>query len=191
MDFPPDTLHLIAIGRLSGEKGQAELLHALTRVPALASRPWILHLVGEGGMRGALEQQVKGMDLVDKVRFHGHCSNPYALLSRCHLLCLPSRYEGFPNVLLEAMACQVPIVSTAASASIESLLTERFGIPLAKPGDVASLADRLQWALENLVAYRERMPEMRSYIEQYHSLAPWLARMQQLFDEVIDRKRVK
>jgi len=101
---------LLGVGRLSAEKNFATLVGAFG---LLASRhpEWDLVILGEGLRRGALEAQVRDAGLQGRVFLPGRVGNPGEWYSHAALYGMSSDFEGFPNTLVEAMACGLPAVS--------------------------------------------------------------------------------
>jgi glycosyltransferase involved in cell wall biosynthesis len=102
---------LVACGRLHVQKDYPTLLRALVLIRAEIpdARLWIL---GEGPERRELERIVHQLGLTDAVDFMGFQSNPHAYIAQADVFVLSSCWEGFGNVLVEAMVCEVPVVST-------------------------------------------------------------------------------
>lgn len=100
------TLKLIAVGRLSHQKGYDLLCQALV----LLDINYHLDIYGTGPELAQLSEIVEGLGLSNNVSFMGYTDNPYEKIASSHLLLLSSRYEGFPNVVLEANYCGVPVV---------------------------------------------------------------------------------
>lgn len=101
---------LLAAGRLTAQKGYPYLLDALGIVRKHADvELWIL---GEGPDRGAIEAQIARLGLRDAVRLLGFQKAPQAFMRRASVFVLSSIYEGFGNVIVEALACGAPVVST-------------------------------------------------------------------------------
>jgi len=101
---------LIAVGRLEAQKDFGTLLEAFARVRA--GRTVRLIVLGEGSQRKMLETRVQALGVAADVLFPGWVDNPYAWMSRAALFVLSSEWEGLGNVLIEAMACGCPVVST-------------------------------------------------------------------------------
>ncbi len=116
-DGPPVVL---GVGRLTPQKDFATLLEAFRRVRG--QRPCRLVILGEGPMRSELDGRVRTLGLEDCVSLPGWVENPYAFMARASLFVFSSRYEGFGNVLVEALACGCPAVSTDCPAGPSEIL---------------------------------------------------------------------
>jgi glycosyltransferase involved in cell wall biosynthesis len=114
---------IVTIGRMSREKGHAELIEALHVLPA-TRQPWKLILVGEGPERKYLESLVAQRGMAQRVVFAGYSTNIDEFYGIATLFALPSHSEGSSNVILEAMAASVPIVATAVGGTPEILRHE-------------------------------------------------------------------
>jgi len=101
---------LLAVGRLSLEKDYPTLIRAFERVRQ--QRLVRLLILGEGGERSKLEGLVRALGLGDDVELPGFVRNPYALMRKASCFVLSSKFEGFGNVLVEALAMGCPVVST-------------------------------------------------------------------------------
>lgn len=139
---------IVAAGRLSPEKDFPTLIRAFALLRA--QRPLRLAILGEGGQRQALETQIGELPCKDDILLAGFQANPYTWMSRAGAFVLSSRWEGFGNVLVEAMACGAPVVSTACPSGPEEILDQgRWGrlVPVGNPAALAqaigqTLADR-------------------------------------------------
>ena len=132
-DGPPV---LLGAGRLVPEKDFPTLIEAFRR--AAAERPCRLVILGEGPRRRELEGRVRALGLQGSVSLPGWVKNPYAFMARAALFILSSRHEGFGNVLVEALACGCPAVSTDCPAGPAEILEDP--ALLAPPGDPEALA---------------------------------------------------
>jgi glycosyltransferase involved in cell wall biosynthesis len=118
---------VLAVGRFSRAKGFDVLIRAFARLRA--QRHVHLLILGDGQGRKALEAQIAKLGLKQDVRMPGFTSNPYRYMARADLFVLSSRYEGLGNVLIEALACGCPVVSTdCPSGPREILENGRYGL---------------------------------------------------------------
>jgi glycosyltransferase involved in cell wall biosynthesis len=135
-------LRLVTLGRLTPAKAYDRLLDAFARI-APRHPDWNLHLYGRGELLPTLTAQRARLGLERRVHFEGVTAYPLQVLENAHLFVLSSEAEGFPNVLLEAMACAVPVVSYDCPFGPAELLDGgRYGT-LVPPGSVPALADAL------------------------------------------------
>jgi glycosyltransferase involved in cell wall biosynthesis len=113
-----DELRFACVGRLDPvAKGQDILLEALSGA-SWAARPWKLFFYGEGSKRNSLEWLVQRLGLSDRIVFAGHLPAE-EIWARNHVLVMPSRLEGLPLVLVEAMLCGRPVVATDVAGHAE------------------------------------------------------------------------
>jgi glycosyltransferase involved in cell wall biosynthesis len=134
---------IVAAGRLADAKNYPLLIDAMAllreRVPAR------LFILGAGELEGELRQRIAERHLEEAVVLCGFQDNPWKFVARADAFALTSRYEGFGNVLVEAMACGVPVVATSSpgtreivSDGIDGLLVDRH-----EPAAVAAALERL------------------------------------------------
>ena len=132
---------LLAVGRLCPQKGFDVLLEAFAslarRMPAAR-----LTVVGTGPDEAALRRQSDELGVADRVTFRGFVENPYPLMRAADLYVLSSRYEGFPNVALEALAIGTPVVATSCPG-VGGLVLPGVNGWLAEVEDAHSLADAM------------------------------------------------
>ena len=117
--FEKDIFHFITVGNLRKEKNQLLLIQAFF---TLKNLPCKLLIVGAGVMEEELKQKVKDLGLMHKIIFLGFDNNPFKFVSRSNCFILSSDVEGFPNVLIEALACGRPVISTDCSSGPRELL---------------------------------------------------------------------
>jgi N-acetylgalactosamine-N,N'-diacetylbacillosaminyl-diphospho-undecaprenol 4-alpha-N-acetylgalactosaminyltransferase len=98
----------INVGRLDEGKNHKLLIKAFKKAGIEAD----LLIIGDGPLRGELENLVNNLNLEEKVKFLGKRNNVNYMLAKSHCFVFSSNYEGFPNVLLEALACNLPVIST-------------------------------------------------------------------------------
>lgn len=132
---------ILAAGRLAPQKDFPTLLRAFARV--CGQRDARLVILGEGPERPVLERLVAELGLADRVALPGVEANPFAFMARARVFVLSSAWEGLGNVLIEALACGCPVVSTdCPSGPSEILQNGRFG-RLVSVGDDAALAEAI------------------------------------------------
>lgn len=133
---------LIGVGRLSHEKGFDLLLSAFAQSDLHCSG-WQLVILGDGPQRALLELIAARLGISDSVVLPGAVKNPEAWLQHSEIFVLSSRYEGFPNALLDAIACEIPVIAfSCPSGPAEIIAHERTGL-LVPPTDVAGLAEAI------------------------------------------------
>lgn len=138
---------VLGVGRLHRQKDFPTLLRAFARV--VAKREARLVLLGEGPDREALARLADELGLSERVAMPGFVDNPFAYMRRAGVFVLSSRWEGLPGVLIEAMACGCPVVSTDCPSGPQEVLEGgRYG-PLVPVGDEAALADAILATLEH------------------------------------------
>jgi glycosyltransferase involved in cell wall biosynthesis len=145
------------IGRLIPLKGHRFAIRALTLLPDDVC----LVIAGAGPERSALEAEAAGAGLAARVHFAGHVDRPENLLPAFDVFCLPSLREGLPRSVLEAQACQIPVVASRVGALAEAVCP-RTGL-LTRAGDVPELAVALAAVLA-----RGRGVAPRDFVERHY-----------------------
>ncbi|MBA2480869.1 MAG: glycosyltransferase family 4 protein, partial [Planctomycetes bacterium] len=129
-------------------------------------RDFSISVAGDGRCRSRLEQLTAELGMVDRVRFLGHVTDRgelRALLDRTTLFVMPSRTEGLPRALIEAMARGCPCIGSSVGGIVELLPAE----DLVPPGDVPALARRLQAALSDADWQRRSSARNRARAEEF------------------------
>jgi glycosyltransferase involved in cell wall biosynthesis len=145
---------LLSVGRLVPQKGFDILLKAFSRI--VNKREARLIILGEGPEEELLSKLAEGLKITEKVSFLGFQNNPFKFISKADVFVLSSHYEGLPMVMLEAMACGTPIVSTDCKyGPMEILKNGQYGL-LVPVGDADALSRTISDLLENRVL-RERV----------------------------------
>ena len=159
---------IVAAGRLAIEKDFQTLIRAFSLVRN--SRPLRLMILGEGEDRAELCNLAEQLGVADDVSLPGFVDNPYKYMRCAMVFILSSLFEGFPNVVVEAMACGAPIISTNCPSAAEILENGRWGrlIPV---GDVGALAKTIQEVLDEAshpdVKSRARIFSVDKMTDQY------------------------
>jgi glycosyltransferase involved in cell wall biosynthesis len=162
--------HLVCAGRLSREKGFDLLIEALALCDGRRPR---LTVLGEGSLRPALEELAQQRGVADRVRFAGFQKNPYPFFVQADAFVLSSRYEGFPNVVLEALACGTSVIAMPCPGGVAEIAELAGGVMLASAVDAESLSVAIKRFCEGKT--RTRRITLTSFhvdkiVEQYEAL---------------------
>ena len=138
---------VLAAGRLVEQKDYPTLIRAFARLRKTQSARLVI--LGDGPQRSELESLVRALELGEDVRLAGFVDNPFAYMAAADVFVLSSRWEGSPNVLVEAMACGTPVVATDCPSGPAEILDEgRYGT-LVPVGNVDALRDEMITALDS------------------------------------------
>lgn len=145
----PSGLYILGVGRLGKEKDFATLIRAFSKIASKTKASLVI--LGEGKERPALSQLVAGLDLQDRVALPGFVQNPFPWIARASAFVLSSLFEGCPNVLMQALACGTPVISTnCPGGSAEILEGGKWG-RLVPVGDPTAMGEAILATLESKV----------------------------------------
>lgn len=133
---------LTAAGRLTHQKGFDLLIDAFARI-ADRHPDWILKIWGEGELRLPLENQVRKLGLSQRVKLPGTSKTPGSWIDQGTIMLLSSRYEGFPNVLGEAMASGMPVIACDCEFGPREMIQNGYDGLLVPADDVIEMADAM------------------------------------------------
>ena len=159
---------LLCVGRLSYPKNQAVLIRAFA---ALAPNfpDWRLVLAGEGEDRPALEREIAALKMKNRISLPGAISAVGDIYAASQLFCLPSRWEGFPNTVAEAMAHCLPVTGFSECAGVRDLVQDGSnGLLAPGNGDEAALAAVLRRAMAD-PALRQRLGQAAAQTVQAYA----------------------
>ena len=143
----PDQRVVLAAGRLDKHKDFLTLLTAFAKLRERCSVRLIV--LGKGRLRPQLESQARELGVAEHVDFPGFVRNPYAFMAKASLFVLSSRYEGLPTVLIEAMACGCPVVSTNCPFGPDEILEGGRWGELVPVGDANALSEAMLRTLDS------------------------------------------
>jgi len=184
---------IICVARLDYAKGVDVLLHAwgrMLREPA----EWRAHLkprlrlVGEGVCRAQMERIVAGLGIQDSVEFLGSRTDVVELLQQSWGFVMPSRWEGMPNALLEAMACGLPCVATRVSGS-EDIISDGVNGLLVEPEQPAELAQALRRSIEDAELAQRLGREGRATVVRDYQLTTIVEQCLELYRRLLAGER--
>jgi len=175
------------LGVVGTRKGFDTLLEALA-TPTLAARKWLLIVAG-GGEIAPYRAAAEAAGLIEQIRFLGHVDGTSVtrLFDDMPILVLPSRNEGLPLAILEAMGRACPIISTPVGSIPDAVIDGKTGL-LIPPGDVNALAQAMA-SLADDPAQASAMGEAgRARFEAHFALSGYIARLEAIYDAVTESK---
>ncbi|MBN8737797.1 MAG: glycosyltransferase [Xanthomonadales bacterium] len=161
--IPGEAFVFGAVMRLSVEKNPLGLLEAFMRVATDTPHAWLL-LVGDGPQRADIEQRLRGSPFANRIRLLGARTDPERLYPLFDCFVLPSLTEGLPLALLEAMACERPVIASRVG-QVPTVLDDLPAL-LVPPGDTVALADAMRHGLQR----RPPLPNMRQRVLSRYSV---------------------
>lgn len=167
-----------AAGRLAGVKNYPLLINAVAELKS--TLPVYVWILGEGPDRAVLEALAEQHGVGALVRFLGFQKNPWRYIARADAFALTSAYEGFGNVLIEAMACGTPVIATRSPGTIE-IITDQNGILV--DHDARSVADAIRRLLTDRATGDALAASARDSVARF-ALPAVAARYDRLFEEL-------
>ena len=185
--LPGDTKRIVSVGRLAAQKGHDVLLRAFAEV-AREHPEWTLTIVGEGPQRQALLRLAAELGIAERVHFTGEVPEPGEMLATSDFFVMASRYEGFPNALLEAMACGLPVISTT-SVGAQEIVTDGHDGLLTPIEDETALAQAMRRLIED-PQLRARLGRNGAAVSERYSLDGIMQRWDAALDAAVATRGV-
>lgn len=160
---------LLAVGRLEHQKGFDVLIQAFAEIASLQIE-WHLVIVGEGSERKKLEQLVGQLGLDDRISLPGRTDNVSDWYQQADLFVLSSRFEGFPNALLEAMANGVPAVSFDCQTGPSDIIQNGVNGMLVAPENGAFGLAKALSSLMTDASLREKLGQQATYVRERYAI---------------------
>jgi glycosyltransferase involved in cell wall biosynthesis len=173
---------ITTIGRLSVEKGHADLIEALAILAARGVKVTTV-LVGDGPERAPLQQKVRMLGLEEYVSLPGYNTDTARILEDTDLMVLPSHTEGLPNVALEALAMEVPVLATRVGGTPEVVLDGKTG-RLVEPRSPSALADALAEFLMDPAPWQRMARRGRELVETEFDFGTRTRRLEGIYNEM-------
>lgn len=179
-------LQVLSVGRLQVKKGHRYLLEALRQVSENGLH-FQLHIIGEGPEEGRLMDMVSAFGLADRVQFHGYVQQSalpswYArmdLMVQASIVAPNGDRDGIPNVLVEAMACGLPVIGTAVSGIPELIQDGETGL-LVPEKDAAALATAILSVARDTDLWQSLSQKGRAHVEAHFSISKATAQLMAL-----------
>ncbi len=182
-DLPSDCLVIASGGRLSPEKGVRVFLEAAQLILGRYSNVYFL-VFGEGPLREELELESKRIGLGDRLVFAGFVPVLREFLPGLDILVNPSFSEEMPNIVLEGMAAEIPVVATAVGG-VPEISGDDHAISLVPPGDPKSIAEAVSLIVGNPTNARQLAARGRARVQQVYSHARQRAQLHALYRELL------
>jgi glycosyltransferase involved in cell wall biosynthesis len=178
---------IIAMGRLVPQKGFDLLLEAFARI-AGRHPEWSIKVLGKGPLKARLEAQADLLGLKNRVSFVGSIADPFPMLRAAGMFVFSSRFEGFGNALVEAMACGLPVISFDCPAGPSDIIRHGVDGLLVPPENVSALANAMDHLMAD-VAERERLAQRAPEVLERFSRERVLAMWEKVFDDVLPARK--
>lgn len=165
---PPDHRYILGIGRLEPQKDWPLALASFAKVrdPALH-----LEILGDGRERAELEAAIERLGLAGRVHLRGYVDGAAPWIARAEALLLTSRFEGAPNVVVEAVAAGTPVVATASTPALADLLPDEAGAIVSRdPAAIAAALDAWAGRRRPPAAVAEPLTSARTYLAWFRTL---------------------
>jgi GalNAc-alpha-(1->4)-GalNAc-alpha-(1->3)-diNAcBac-PP-undecaprenol alpha-1,4-N-acetyl-D-galactosaminyltransferase len=170
---------VVAMGRLVRTKGFDLLIEAFARC-AGQHPEWSLVILGEGEERSNLESLIVATGLQERVRLAGSVPRPSHILGQADLFVLSSRFEGFPNALMEAMACKLAVISTDCPNGPRDIVRDGVDGLLIPPDDVNALAKGMDRLMADPVERQRLGARAMEVVERFS-----LEKIMSMWDELV------
>jgi len=176
----PDDVLIGQVSRLNEQKGHKYLVEAAFKIVKHIPNARFV-LVGDGPLRGDIEDQIKRLDLSKHFILLGFRQDVPDILALLDYFVLPSLYEGLPNVILEAMAARLPIIATPVDGTKEAILDGESGI-LVPAGNVNALVEKLCQLNSNPTVAAQLGENARKRVESHFSLGKQVTDFENLYE---------
>ncbi len=175
---------IIGIGRLEHEKGFDRLIQAFA-IATARSPAWTLRILGEGSQREALHRLAQDLNVRDRVSLPGWVQPVWNEIAEATLFVLPSRYEGFPSALLEAMAVGVPCIAVDCESGPRAIIHHESDGLLVE-ATVSGLAEGIRRMIDEPTG-REQMAERGKSVVERFGWDAMVDAYEQLLKEVVSQ----
>lgn len=177
-----DVIMVGIVGRLDRIKGHCYFIEAAAQVAREYPDVHFM-IIGDGELKDEMSAQVSLLGMQNRVHMLGYRANASRMASAFDLSVLASLHEGLPNVVLEAMAAEVPVVATAVGGTTELIIDGLTGY-LVPPADSNALAQRISWALSNRDEREKIAKQALQHIHSNFTLSRMVSSVEQIYDEM-------
>jgi FemAB-related protein (PEP-CTERM system-associated) len=188
LGIPNDRPVIGSVGRLSNEKAFDVLIRSVDQLIESGSDATLV-IAGDGPERTRLESLIEETGRPDRFRLLGHVPDPRVVFAALDIFAISSRSEGLPNVLLESLACRVPVVATTVGG-IPRVVSDEHDALLVSPGDVDGLTLAFARVLNNAALAEQLSTNGLATVESRYSFETRMRKMVAVYDELLARNPV-
>lgn len=181
--IPPDAFVIGGVGRLVRQKNFSRFLDVAAGVLSLHSSAFFV-IAGTGPQEEELKAKAEALGIAGRVRFLGHVTDRLSLYHAFDTLLMTSDFEGTPMVLLEAMACGLPVVASSVDGIAEVCTNNRDAL-LVTPGDTACFVTALGRVMKEAALREELGRNARGTILERYEIRNLVARIEGIYEEVL------
>ena len=171
-----DKFRIGFIGRLEYQKGLDAFLSELKLQKSTLWEHTMIHVVGKGSMKDMLIELSNGLN----IKFEGYCENPYEWMKSFDLLILPSRYEGLPLTVLEAMSVGTPILAMATGA-IPEIIEDGVNGWTCESGDYKAFVRKLEYLVRNKKLIDGISLAAKRFIDEKYDKNTYMDKLKELY----------
>lgn len=175
-----DNIEIIALGRLAHQKGFDLLIKAMHSVKKKDG--WSLSIYGDGPEHKYLQNLIDQLGLEKLIKLKGFTNDPFGMISSADLFVMPSRHEGFGNVLVEALSCGVQVIAADCPHGPREILADGKYGSLIPAEDIISLAEKISEFLEGKIQKYENGIERANQFTFSASYAQWKSLVDQTYN---------
>ncbi|MHB1035985.1 MAG: glycosyltransferase [Pirellulales bacterium] len=187
LGLAPGEVAIGSVGRVEPQKRFDILLQAFVNLSA--RQPNLrLFIAGEGSLRGKLEAMARELGVAERCRFLGHRTDADGIYQALDVFVQSSDYEGTPNVVLEAMAFETPIVATDVGGTAELIQDGVHGL-VVPPGNPEALARAIDRAITDPSGTQSRVASARARVEQELSFEFRMKKVEAIYEELLSTRR--
>ena len=190
LNIRENDLCFLFVGNLVREKGVLELLEVITElIKRKEADNFFLHYIGTGPLYDKLRELIKNNGFTERINVHGAVppSQIPLWMNASDLLILPSEKEGMPNVVLEALSCGIPVLSTNVGDVAKFIRNKENGYLIKASGIKKSLSDHLEYLIDNPSVLKNMKDELRKRILQSNGFPNWRDEIVRVYDRLLKK----
>ena len=161
-----DDQFVLAVGRLHPDKQIDKLVDAYSQSELIKNRIK-LYIIGQGSMKSSIEEKIHRLKIQDEIKLLGFQKNPFKYMARAKFLILASKFEGFPRVLIESLACGTPGIAFNCSSGPNEIINNRFNGLLVENQNQQALTLAMNEFISNIELYNTCKKNSKPSIQKF------------------------